>query len=85
MLTLKKIGSKVDAGIAIPKIPSATLDHIRNALGVELFKSYQYAIRSPKANNDLRHPEQERLYPEFQELSLELDLITLVIDLSRGL
>ena len=49
--TFKKVSSKVDACVAIPKISSATLDHIRNTLGVELFKPYQNSVRGPKAND----------------------------------
>ena len=85
MHTFKETGGKINARVSVPKIPSAALDHIRNALGIELFKSYQSAICSPEANDDFRHTEQKRLYPEFHELSLELDLVTLVIDFSRGL
>jgi hypothetical protein len=54
--TFKKVSSKVDASVAIPKISSATLDHIRNALGVELFKPYQNSICGPKSNNYFRDP-----------------------------
>ena len=85
MHTLKEVGGEIDACVSIPEVSSAALDHIRNALGIELFKPLQNSVSSPKANDDFWHPEEERLYPEFQELSLELGLVTFVIDFGRSL
>lgn len=70
---VQECSGKVYACVSIPAILAESLDVAWNALRLELFKTFQYAIGGPKSNDDLWNTEQEGLNPEFEKLSFKLE------------
>ena len=80
----KESCSKVDAQVSVPR-PAAAPDEPGYLARLELLEAPKDATPVAEAHNDLRHSQQERLYPEFLELSFVLEKAFVVLDAGRCL
>lgn len=68
--TFQERRGEVDTKVSIPASLPLLLHQPWNLIRVKFFKRLQDAVLTAKSHDDLRHPEQEGLNPELEQLAL---------------
>lgn len=70
-LTIKKRGGKVNTHVGVPLWVGSGIDSLGDLVSLDFLDFRENALARAKAHDNLRHTQQERLYPKFHELPVE--------------
>jgi hypothetical protein len=83
-LTLEKVGTEIDAHIAVPRGPLLTGNGVGNGGRLDLLEGGEDAVLGAEADDDLGHAEEEGLEPELEELAVEVFHVAVVAGADLG-